>query len=56
MPSKTASDIESDLADLTGTTLADVRSSNDEMLLAGVNQLLGRLAEPDIRFGGGEGP
>ncbi len=54
MPSTTATDIESNLADLTGTTLDELRSRNDEMLVAGVNRLLGRLTEPDDRFGGPE--
>lgn len=50
MPSTITTDIESNLTDLTGTTLEDLRSRNDETLVAGVNRLLGRLAEPDDRF------
>jgi hypothetical protein len=52
MPS-TASDIESNLADLTGTTLEELRSCDDEMLVGGVNRLLSRLDRRDDRFGGG---
>jgi hypothetical protein len=44
--------IESTLADLTTTSLADLRTRGDELLRATLARLLGRIEEPTDRFGG----
>ncbi|WP_158230351.1 hypothetical protein [Pseudofrankia asymbiotica] len=44
--------IESSLADLTMTSLADLRVSDDERLRAAVTRLLDRVASPNDQFGG----
>ena len=44
--------IESTLADLTATSLADLPTCGDELLTATLARLFGQIEEPDDRFGG----
>jgi hypothetical protein len=46
--------IESCLADLTETSLEDLRSCDDEILLAGLGRILARVDNPDHRLFGGD--
>jgi hypothetical protein len=46
--------IESHLADLTEVSLEDLRSCDDEMLMAGLGRILARIDNPDHRLFGGD--
>jgi hypothetical protein len=46
--------IESGLADLTEISLEDLRSCDDEILMAGLRRILARIDHPDHRLFGGD--
>jgi hypothetical protein len=49
-------DIESELIDLTGCSVEDLRSRDAESLAVSLDRLLGQVQQPRGNFSGGGGP
>jgi hypothetical protein len=55
-PDLVSGDLESDLIDLAGCSLADLRVQDDEALASSLDQLLQQVDRPRGNFGGSDPP